>query len=344
MTGIVNDDFNFPQTNGSVVGPSPQWTPSSMRDLFASNISTTDISGGFWHFNITSGTLSAVNLEYFLTTPQDFTTMMSIMLMGVTANNPATPYTLNLQDTMAHTQQIDALNISGTVTWNLNAFLPPLDLTQIMFMTIFIHVGLTGAVIGSVDTLTSTIVCLAKDTNILMSDGSERTIQNIKRGDLVAGNKEITLVHKVARNIITKFNEKYLIDMVRIEKDVLDEEVPNRETLISGWHPILWKGVRRPARCFEKIKGVKWYYHTISAGEILPMDDNSEEKTYSLYNLQYDHDGMYVANNMIVQAVSPYSELVPLKRELFYEEKNYKEQLTWESYITETSWDCTEVL
>lgn len=336
MAGIVSDTFGIAQPSNTSAGPGI-WTPSSLRVLSSPVGDINDISGGNWNISILVSSIGTCSLLYEYTVPQDFTSLSNIMLIGVVSSIPATLYSLLLQDSMNNTRTVSSISMGNTVTWNISSFTGFVNLTQIIFLVVVVPASVIGTI--SVNALISTAVCLAKDSIILMSDGSKKAIQYIERGDLVAGNKEITVSHRVARNMTMHFHADYPIDIVMINKDALDENIPDKKTFISGWHPILWNGARRPAKCFENLKGIKWWYHTISAGEILPSD--SQENTYSLYNLQFDHDGMFVANNMIVQAVSPYSELFPLDKKLFFDENNYKDQLTWESYITDTPWDCS---
>ena len=94
---------------------------------------------------------------------------------------------------------------------------------------------------------------------------------------------------------------------------------PNRTLIMTGKHPILHNGIRRPARCLQRWEGVK-YWGKIEAKEILPVNDDG---TYSLYNLQFEHDGFFVANGLVVDSVPSRSVHFPLPKELYYHPELY---------------------
>ena len=180
---------------------------------------------------------------------------------------------------------------------------------------------------GLTVTLQSILSCLAHNTAVTMADGSTKHISAIKRGDSVYGNASGTVINKVARVNKTEMRSNYKPCLVKIQKDTFGQGLPNRELLITGPHPLILDGVRRPACCYERFKGVKWYMCNEPAINILPKDNDG---TYSVYDLVFDHDGDYIANGVTVQAHSPYHPYDPLPKELYYDVKNYKSIVSYD--------------
>jgi len=346
MAGIVNDPFSDSQTNNTTL-TSGAWTPTNSSRILASTPPTDtqmiDVSPfPGWTFS-PSDASSVCALAYVYNTPQNFTSMSTITIPIFAVNAGTFSLTMQLTDSgsVSSPEVLGAYSgLVGTpVTWTINGInFPTVNLTLVSQMVLRARGSASSGFVGAANALTSAIACMPKDTMILMANGKETPIQNIVRGDLIAGNLECNITHKVAYIMHSELSAIVPIDIVKITKGTLGQNKPNKDLFLSGWHPILWNQKRRPAKCFQKFMGVTWWNNTITAGEILPVDTN-EQKTYSLYNLQFDHDGLFVANGVIVQAVSPYSNLFPLNKELFFDSTLYKDDLTWESYIEETPWD-----
>jgi len=173
--------------------------------------------------------------------------------------------------------------------------------------------------------LAVSLTCVTSETEILMADGTTKQIHEIKRGDIVAGDPECKNTHMVAavNKLVTLADSK--IDLLKFEKGSLGENLPSKQLAITGNHPIIWKNARRPAKCFSKLPDVIHYEETTPASNILPTD-------LSLYDLQFDHDGTYVANGITVQSRCPRSNLTPLPRHLYFDDNNWTEDLTWDSF------------
>lgn len=213
------------------------------------------------------------------------------------------------------------------ITWALSDFPSRTNVSTYRFD---IFGTIYNATIG---TLTSTTVCLAHDTQILMNDKTYLPIQNLKIGDTVASHNSEN-GHKIARILKTSLGEAYPVDIVKIDKDALGKDYPSATTYLTGWHPILYNNQRKPAKCFKNIPGCEWNYHSKKTADVVPADSKGK---YYLYNLQFDHEGLFIANGLITQAVSPWSRIYPLPENMFY---NYVEKpLTDESYITDTEWN-----
>jgi len=165
------------------------------------------------------------------------------------------------------------------------------------------------------------LICVTSDTLILMADGSTKMIQTIQRGDLVAPNNQ------VARLCREKIDELSKIDLVVFEKNCLGNR-PDRRLVITPNHPIFYKNARRPAKCFEKCPGVTvWDRKQIS--QVTNLLDTSGD--IYLYDLQFEHDGSYIANGTEIQSRSPYSYYGPLPKELYFDESLYDSEKVWDS-------------
>ena len=313
----VQDDFSQPQTSDTFeTGP---WEPiNSERFLNASLGASTEITGGAWTFSANDAN-QIFTLEYIRQggTTYDLSNVASITLEGVTIN-PGSSFDVQLRliydNSLPQTTGFVPL-MESSVTFDLSQFFQLDNVTVVEFGIL----ATSGTGSGSIAAITSAFICVAKDTMILMADGKETPIQNIKRGDFVAGDTQIQSKYKVARLIKTPLSASTPVKIVKINKNAIEPNYPNRDLIMSSGHPILYNGVRRRAKLFKKYPGVK--YSKIPANKILPIDDN--KKTYSLYNLQFQHDGSFVANGVVVDSVPVKSSLMPLPKELYFTKAFY---------------------
>lgn len=159
-----------------------------------------------------------------------------------------------------------------------------------------------------------TTLCLVKDSLILLADGSLKPIQDINRGDLVSTG------HQVARVCHIPLNPLVMTELIEIQTGSLGQQLPTTTFRLTGNHPIIFAHARRPAKCFTTIDGV-------SIIKITGID--------CLYDLQFDHDGTYIANGIEVQSCSPRSAVNPLPKELYYDPSLYSEEVVWDAYEQE---------
>jgi hypothetical protein len=108
-----------------------------------------------------------------------------------------------------------------------------------------------------------------------------------------------------------------LVELMMFDANTLGPNVPSTMLGITSNHPIIYAGARRPAKCFDHIKGVK----------TLKM-----RGVECLYDIQYDHDGTYIANGVEVQSCSPRSAAKPLPKELYFDPITYSEEVVWDGY------------
>lgn len=338
----VSDTFTDPQSPNSFI-TGFGYTPAGTREVSGVPFVSTDLilnftsteTNGYLSYIYGSPSLEAAPQAF---NPQDFTLLDTItMNVNSVTNGGAFDMQATLTDINFNTgTAIPPYNVTGpgTFAWPVNQF-TGVDLTQIIGLQFDFQA--TGAVTdfqSNLGPIVSAFVCLARGTNILMADGSRKEIQDIKRGDLVAGNKDRTIIHKVAALNDSIIDGDRYIDIVTMEKDALQQNVPDEKLILSGNHPIFYKNARRPAKCFCLCKGITFYS---KANEEMPVKElltKSEEDTfYHMYDLQFDHDGSYIANGVEVQSRSPYSEITPLPKELYFEpEKYWKEKSrVWDS-------------
>ncbi len=148
-----------------------------------------------------------------------------------------------------------------------------------------------------------------------MANGYQKPVQAIKRGDLVAGNLSRTISYKVARLITDDVGKITPKSIVKIAANSIGLNQPNRDTIMTGNHPILHEGIRRYAGCYREYPGVSYHKRGAQTVDILPANDNG---THSLYNIQFEHDGYYVANGLVVDSVPVNSNVRPLPKEMYF--------------------------
>ena len=164
--------------------------------------------------------------------------------------------------------------------------------------------------------------CVARDTRILMANGLERLVQYVKRGDMIAGDIDHSKKYRVARVIHNRLSGMTPISMIKINADALGYYQPSIETIISSNHPIFYNDSRYTAKAFRKNKEIKYFSKSKTlARDILPVNNDD---SYSLYNIQFEVDGYFVANGLVVDSLSPFSTILPLPRELYFDDGLYE--------------------
>lgn len=168
------------------------------------------------------------------------------------------------------------------------------------------------------------LVCVHGETQILMSNGTSKSVKEIQRGEIVAPN------HQVARLCPERIDRCSKISLVVFEKNSLGNH-PDQRLIVTPNHPIFYKNARRPAKCFAKCPGVTML-ENISVDEVMYLfEGGNEAKEVYLYDLQFDHDGSYLANGVEVQSRSPYSYCGPLPKDLYYDTTLYSSDRVWDS-------------
>lgn len=174
----------------------------------------------------------------------------------------------------------------------------------------------------------NTIVCVAKGTLILMENHQQLPIEQIKRGDRVIGYKQqIFRVADVNKQLIP---ERSLIDIMEFRKNSIGVNIPSETLFITPNHPIFYGKFRKPAKTFTYLSNIVGHIQINPEHIIQPEISPDDKPIYYLYDLQFDDDGSYIANNTLIQSRSPWSDITPLKKELYYDISKYSEELCWD--------------
>jgi alpha-tubulin suppressor-like RCC1 family protein len=192
------------------------------------------------------------------------------------------------------------------------------------------------------DALQQEIVCVSRDTQILMDDGTYKAIQDIERGEMVAGDLSMTKLYRVSRVNRQRVHSSQRVDLVSFDKDCLGSDKPIQRLVITCNHALIYNGKRRPAKCFENLRGVTRKNERLSVDRMNRMNrmdrmDKSDGESvflipepdggYILYDLQFETLGSYVANGVVVQSRSPRSRITPLPRSLYFNRSLYRPRM-----------------
>src|SRR5690606_15364484 len=112
-----------------------------------------------------------------------------------------------------------------------------------------------------------------------------------ERGEYVAAARERNRENRISRVTRQEILPSQPLDVVILERGCLGLDLPTDRLIVTGNHPILFQNARRPAKCFEGMKGVTRYKNTVCAKDLLTPDEDGK---YVLYDLQFDDDGTFV--------------------------------------------------
>ena len=335
MSVPVFDLFTLTQNdNGTTVTNNASFGPgvNSLRSITWSNSDSSVINGGTWTTNISSSEGDTVVITYVYNPNSQpiINDMISLPFIGSIPTGVNT-VELRVRDNASppNFAQV-SIPLATTNTWLLNTTggFTGVNLSNINSLVVLLNIAVGSTGTFTFGPLSSVVTCLVADTNILLHDGKTKLIQNIQRGDIVAGDQQITTIHKVAHVNTMSIHPDVLIDVYEFAVNSIELNIPNKNLIITPNHPIVYQDARRPAKCFRHCPLVETYSN-IPANIILPVNYNDE---YILYDLQFDHDGTYVANGVTVQSRSPYSDLTPLPHSSYFDLSNYRSDLTWDSH------------
>ena len=123
------------------------------------------------------------------------------------------------------TSTIDQVDSVGSIQIDEEiSFTIPIDYTDNIKYYCHAHSGM----INSFD-LTNQQICFRGDTQVKTSDGY-KNIENLKRGDMVMTNAGAQPLAKLSKGLPTS--------MIKIPKDLLAKNVPNRDVVVCPWHPL----------------------------------------------------------------------------------------------------------
>lgn len=302
---IIFDDFAVDQNGISTMNPtsSTEWSPSTFDRSYGSSV----VSSSNGILTVTGSIGPGINLRYFNTSsPVDLSTLVTITMYINSYSHSTGTVGLKLTDNNNNSYSVtkNITNSTKDVTWNTNDFSNNnVNLSYITEIT-FDFLNIRG--ILKIAMISTRPICVAKDTMILMADGTEKPIQEIKRGDLVAGDLERKTVYKVARVLHTIIPKAAPLKIVKFSKDSLGKDLPHRDLITTSGHQLLYKNVRKRTLCFRKIKGVE-FLPDIPAEKVLPLNE----------------DGFFVANGVVVCSLPVKSQYSPLPKEMFFNPELY---------------------
>jgi hypothetical protein len=143
-------------------------------------------------------------------------------------------------------------------------------------------------------------VCVIGTTQILMADNTLKMIKDIERGDLVLTNKDKNENKKVCR-IVKSY---YSGDVIKLKKGIMDN---TDDLIMTSGHPI-WINNDTNRVCSRDIS-VREYIKTCDY----------------FYNIQFEDEGTYYAENVKVDSLSPNNWERKLSKELYFDQSKYDE-------------------
>lgn len=155
------------------------------------------------------------------------------------------------------------------------------------------------------------VLCVGSGAQVLMADGTTKLIQDMKRGDLVASDPEISHVHRVAKVHQRSYQPDAIIDLYQFETGSLGE-IPTKPLILTPHHAIYHEGARYPAKAFHKTNGVNLIEKTSVREILVGITHDDETVSYDLWDLQFETIGSYVVNGVTVQSRHPQSINTPL--------------------------------
>jgi len=160
---------------------------------------------------------------------------------------------------------------------------------------------IAGIVASTTDFTAQTFPCFIGSCKITMADKSLKEIKDIKRGDLILENKNTNKINMVAH--VTVFT--VLFDCNIIPPKLLE----NSEEIVCTEHPI-WCNNGKNRIFPSKIEGVI-----------------QDKKIDTLYDIQYEYEGTFYVDNVLVDSLSPNYGPCKLKKELFFNPEKYTDHI-----------------
>lgn len=311
---VVEDNFTTPQSDNTTLA-NGDWLPATCERKIGTGAQVTD---GKLIIN------SSVLIEYVcppILPSYNLSKILTIGLLNITSTNTSDirlSVTLQFNDLFGFFQGITRIqtvnnNHITNFIWTLREF-NEVDLSNITRFNLLI-VGDIQTPIFMDRFASLSQLCVAKNTEILLANGDTIAIQNIKRGDIIAGDLQLETCHQVARLIENRISPRAPVSIIKIDANAIRGKTPNRDLILTSGHPVLIDNILIPARELRKNTRVKYYkLNKTLACDILPK--NSDD-SYSLYNIQYDHNGTFIANGLPVSSVPVDSHLMPLPEHLY---------------------------
>jgi len=161
--------------------------------------------------------------------------------------------------------------------------------------------GDTPTVSSSSSFFSHPILCMAGNVKVLMYDKTYKLIKDVLPGDKVMDDIETNKFNVVAR--MYKKISKNKIKLNRIKKGLIG----NSEEIICTEHPI-WVNNDKNRIFPSKIQGTEIFYGT-----------------HTLYDIQYEVEGAFYANDVKVDALPPNATIFTMPYHLYVDKSNYRD-------------------
>jgi len=312
-------DFPFPSSNGS-------WGPDSRRRFFRPPGSVTSINGGTWNAVKTNSGDIGPSIRYIYGTAifgsANFENIQTIAMFGTGDVSTLSLILNNGTDTESHICTVTSALGGFLATWDLPS---QFSITKNAIKYIEFKIADSSSFSYNVTILSlfSSLVCITRDTEILLVDGNTKMVQDLVRGDIVAGDPNRSVCHRVTRIPKQILSANSPVDIVTFEPNSLGDNIPSKKLTTTMGHSLLYQEARRPAFCFVNYPGVTRYERTHKANDLMIVEPDG---SYILYDIQFDHIGSFVANGVVLQSRLPWSLLTPLPKELYFDQTLYQSQ------------------
>jgi hypothetical protein len=153
--------------------------------------------------------------------------------------------------------------------------------------------------------------CILEDTRILLSNGQWKKVQDLKRGDSIAGKDGSAL--PLCR-LITKDISTSKVEFILIPKDAISPGLPINDLYCCKHHYFLYNDKLYAAESFLSFPGTKRI--TGYGKQVLSKP--------RMYDLQFETEGFYIAEGLLCPSRSPYDADDPLPRELFFDQSLFR--------------------
>lgn len=151
--------------------------------------------------------------------------------------------------------------------------------------------------------LSLNIISVSFDTEILMDNGSTKIISSLKEGEWVAGDIHISKKYQIRNVISNSYLPNIKLDISIVYPHHVSDNIPFKKLLITPLHVNL---------LVDKKKSVESRSSTIlfvnkNVKHIVPIDHNGH---YTMWSLQFESPGFYVANGLTIRSQFPSGEIV----------------------------------
>lgn len=164
-----------------------------------------------------------------------------------------------------------------------------------------INIVFAGLVSTTNNYVSANFPCFIGSTQILMADKTYKNIKNLKRGDMI--------IEDIVTNKINKIADVPKHTAITQCYEIKQNLIGNSETLICTNHPI-------------------WCNN--NENRIFPSNINgviTVQKFTTFYDIQFEEEGTFIANNVKVDSLSPNHRYMKLEKDLFFNTHKFTEYI-----------------